>query len=82
MYTKSSIQNVPDRQLQVTLRLRRSAPLVRAAENTLQGLVIGVRSLKQAEDFLRERGLLGSVSNGLITLDASKVVAIRLVEKN
>ena len=58
--------------------------LVRAAENTLQGLVIGVRSLERAEGFLREKGLLGTVSNGLITLDASKVegMRIRLVEEN
>jgi len=58
--------------------------LVRAAENKLQGLVIGVRSLERAEGFLRRKGLLGTVSNGLITLDASKVegMGIRLVEEN
>jgi hypothetical protein len=58
--------------------------LVRAAENKLQGLVIAVRSLERAEGFLREKGLLGTVSDGLLTLDAAKVegIGIRLVEEN
>jgi hypothetical protein len=58
--------------------------LVGAAENTVQGFVIGVRSLERAEVSLREKGLLGSASNGLITLDASKIegLAIRLVEED
>ena len=58
--------------------------LVSAAENKVQGLVIGVDSLERAETFLRETKLLGSVSSGLITLDASKIegLGIRLVEEN
>ena len=52
--------------------------LVGAAENTLQGLVIEVRSLEQAERFLRDKALLGAVSNGTIALDASKVEGLRI----
>jgi hypothetical protein len=58
--------------------------LVQAPDDMLLGLVIGVRSLGRAESFLREKGLLGSASNGVITLDPSKVqgVGIQLVEEN
>lgn len=56
--------------------------LVRAAENEMQGLVVAVTSLRKAEVFLRERKLLGAVSDGEITLDSSKIegLDIRLVE--
>jgi hypothetical protein len=57
--------------------------LVQSTENAMQGFVIAVASLKRAEAFLLEKALLGSVSDGEITMDASKVegLHIRLVEK-
>ncbi len=57
--------------------------LVRAATNEMQGLVVAVTSLRKAEVFLRERMLLGTVSDDEITMDSSKIegLDIRLVEK-
>jgi hypothetical protein len=55
-----------------------SIRLVRAAEAAIQGLVIGVRSLGRAEAFLRERGLLGSVSQDLVTIDRNRVEGLRI----
>lgn len=57
--------------------------LVRAATNEMQGFVVAVTSLRKAEVFLRERMLLGTVSDGEITLDSSNIegLDIRLVEK-
>ena len=56
--------------------------LVEAEENKLQGLVISVASLGQAEDFLRKRDLLGSVTKKDVCIDSSKIqgLNIRLVE--
>ena len=57
--------------------------LVRAAKNEMQGFVIAVTSLRKAEVFLRDRMLLGTVSDDEVTIDSSKVegLDIRLVEK-
>lgn len=57
--------------------------LVRAGENKLQGLVISIVSLRRAEAFLREKGLLGSVSRKEVTIDPSKIqgLNIRLIEQ-
>jgi hypothetical protein len=57
--------------------------LVRGAKNEMQGFVVAVTSLRKAEVFLRERMLLGTVSDGEVTIDSSKVegLDIRLVEK-
>ena len=57
-------------------------PLVQAEENKLHGLVISVVSMKQAEDFLRERDLLGSVTKKDASIDPLKIqgLNIRLVE--
>jgi hypothetical protein len=57
--------------------------LVRAATNEMQGFVVAVTSLREAEVFLRERMLLGNVSDDEITIDSSKIegLDIRLVEK-
>ena len=56
--------------------------VVRARENTLQGLIISVVSLRRAKAFLQEKGLLGSVSGQEVTIDPSKIYGlnIRLVE--
>jgi hypothetical protein len=56
--------------------------LVRAAKNGMQGFVIAVRSLRKAEVFLRDRMLLGAVSDDEVTIDSSKIegLDIRLVE--
>jgi hypothetical protein len=60
-----------------------SIRLIRASEDTIQGLVIRVRSLANAKDFLREHDLPGTASEGEATIDPSKVggLNIRLVEK-
>lgn len=57
--------------------------LIRASEDTIQGLVIRVSSLAKAEDFLREHDLLGTASEEEATIDPSKIggLNIRLVEK-
>lgn len=57
--------------------------LVWAGENTIQGLIISVVSLRRARAFLQERGILGSVSEKEVTIDPSKIqgLNIRLVEK-
>jgi hypothetical protein len=59
-----------------------SIRLVRAAEDAVLGLVIGVASLERAEAFLRERALLGSVSRGLVTIDPARIegLSIALIE--
>ena len=56
--------------------------VVRAGESRLQGLIISVVSLRRAKTFLRERGLLGSVTGKVVTIDPSKIqgLNIRLVE--
>jgi hypothetical protein len=56
--------------------------VVRAGESKLQGLVISVVSLRRAKAFLRERGLLGSVTEKNATIEPSKIqgLNIRLVE--
>lgn len=56
--------------------------LVRARESKVQGLVISVVSLRRAKAFLRERSLLGSVTEKDATIDPSKIqgLNIRLVE--
>src|SRR5688572_17418761 len=56
--------------------------VVRAGESKLQGLIISVVSLRRAKTFLRERGLLGSVTGKVVTIDPSKIqgLNIRLVE--
>ena len=56
--------------------------VVRAGESQLQGLIISVVSLRRAKTFLRERGLLGSVTGKVVTIDPSKIqgLNIRLVE--
>ena len=56
--------------------------LVQARENRLQAIVISVASLSRAKAFLQENGLLGSVSEGGLTIDPSKLegLDIRLVE--
>jgi hypothetical protein len=56
--------------------------VVQAGESRLQGLVISVVSLRRAKAFLRERGLLGSVTEEDATIDPSKIqgLNIRLVE--
>jgi hypothetical protein len=58
--------------------------LVRGATNEMQGFVVAVTSLQKAEVILRERMLLGTVSDDEITIDSSKIegLDIRLVEKN
>jgi hypothetical protein len=57
--------------------------LVRAARNEMQGFVVAVASLRKAEVFLRDRMLLGTVSDDEVTIDSSKVegLQIRLAEK-
>jgi hypothetical protein len=55
-----------------------SIRLVSAAEAAIQGLVIRVRSLGRAEAFLREQGLLGSVSQDLVMIDPNKVEGLRI----
>jgi len=55
-----------------------SIRLVRAEKSAIQGLIIRVRSLGRAEAFLREHGLLGSVSQGLVMIDSSRVDGLRI----
>jgi hypothetical protein len=57
--------------------------LVQAKENTTQGLVITVKSLRRAKTFLRERGLLGTHSEKEATIDPSRIHGLdfRVVEK-
>lgn len=55
-----------------------SIRLVRAAEAAIQGLVVRVRSLGRAEAFLREQGLLGSVSQDLVMIDPNGVEGLRI----
>lgn len=57
--------------------------LVHAAKNEIQGFVVAVNSLREAEIFLRDRMLLGTVSDHEITIDSAKIegLDIRLVEK-
>jgi hypothetical protein len=52
--------------------------LVQAEENKLQGFVISVVSLRKAEAFLRERGLLGSASKSSVTIDPSKIQGVNI----
>ena len=56
--------------------------VVQAKESKLQGLVVSVVSLRRAKAFLREKGLLGSVTEEAVTIDPSKIqgLNIRLVE--
>jgi catechol 2,3-dioxygenase-like lactoylglutathione lyase family enzyme len=56
--------------------------VVRARESKLQGLVISVVSLRRARAFLQKKGLLGSVTGKVVTIDPSKIqgLNIRLVE--
>ena len=56
--------------------------VVRAGENKVQGLVISVVSLRRAKAVLRERRLLGSVTEKDATIDPSKIqgLNIRLAE--
>jgi hypothetical protein len=57
--------------------------LVQARENTTQGLVITVASLRRAKTFLRERGLLATDSEREATIDPARIhgLNIRAVEK-
>jgi hypothetical protein len=55
-----------------------SIRLVPAAEAAIQGLVIRVRSLGRAEAFLREQGLLGSVSQDVVTIAPNRVEGLRI----
>ena len=57
--------------------------LVRAEKDEMLGFVVAVTSLRKAEAFLRERMLLGTVSDDEVTIDPSKIegLDIRLVEK-
>jgi hypothetical protein len=59
-----------------------SIQVIEAGENKLEGLVISVVSLQRAKAFLREKGLLGSVSGKEVTIDPAKIqgLNIRLVE--
>jgi len=56
--------------------------IVQAKDNKLQGIVISVFSLRRAKAFLREKGLLGPVTDREVTIDPSKVqgLNIRLVK--
>ena len=58
--------------------------VVRATENKVQGLIISVLSLPRAKAFLRERGLLGSVTRKRVTIDSSKIqgLNIQLIENH
>jgi hypothetical protein len=58
------------------VRLRRSDT------NSIQTLVLKVSSLNRAETFLRESGMLGSVGEGHIKIDPSKLegLDVRLVQ--
>ena len=57
--------------------------LVLAQETKLQALVVGVRSLRAAETFLRQKALLGPISESDVMIDPTKVdgLTIRLVER-
>jgi hypothetical protein len=55
-----------------------SIRLVSATEAAIQGLVIRVRSLGRAEAFLREQGLLGSVSQDHVMIDPDRVEGLRI----
>ena len=59
-----------------------SIRVIEAGGNKLQGLVVSVVSLRRAKAFLREKGLLGSVSGKEVTIDPAKIhgMNIRLVE--
>ena len=56
--------------------------VVQARENRLQAIVVSVASLSRAKKFLQEKGSLGSVSEGGLTIDPSKLegLDVRLVE--
>ena len=56
--------------------------LVKASENKLQALVISVVSLPRAMEFLREKGMLGSVGKKEARIDPTQTqgIDIRLVE--
>lgn len=58
--------------------------VVQARESKLQGIVIGVASISRAKSFLQEKDLLGSVTEGGLTINPSKVegLNILLVEDN
>lgn len=57
--------------------------VVQAPESKLQGIVIRVASLSRAKTFLKEKGLLGSVSEESVTIDPNKLegLNIQLVER-
>lgn len=56
--------------------------LVSANENTIQTLILKVSSLKQAETFLSEKGMLGALKEGQMTIAPEKIhgLDVRLVE--
>lgn len=53
--------------------------LIRAKDNTIQGLVISVESLPKAKAFLREAGLLGPDSEEEATIDPSKIEGLNIL---
>jgi hypothetical protein len=59
-----------------------SVRLVAAEENAIQAMVWKVSSLARAAEFLRERGMLGVVSDDQLTVDRAKIYGldVRLVE--
>jgi hypothetical protein len=56
--------------------------LVSANENAIQTLILKVKSLKQAETFLSEKGMLGTLKEGQIRITPEKIYGldVRLVE--
>jgi hypothetical protein len=55
-----------------------SIRVIRAEEDAVVGLVVGVASLERAKAFLREKALLGSVSRGQVTIAPDKVEGINI----
>jgi hypothetical protein len=57
--------------------------LVPSNENAIQTLVIQVSSLKRAETFLAEKGMLGGLESGIIRLAPEKIhgLDVQLVEQ-
>jgi hypothetical protein len=56
--------------------------LVPARESLIQSLVLKVSSLKKAETFLAETGMLGALEEGRVTISPEKIYGldVRLVE--
>jgi hypothetical protein len=56
--------------------------LIKSDRNAIQTLVLSVSSLERAETFLREKGMLGAVSENQITIEPSKIegLDVRLVD--